>query len=456
MLKKVQQAVIQLSVHAERTGRIRDLKRFVVSTAAMFRSPAQAISDVQGFLETAAKHEVETRSWVGPEALRNGNGGAFDACDLRHWLVLAERAGVPFVPAREILHLTEEEMSLLSGEINLPDTPAVRRLRKGAESVVAELGIDPQSNPEPAPIDREALVDSLFDSMDDIPEGWMVRSNRCGGSELKSLAGFGVIGREVPEVRFGPNLEVGPGWVRLGNRRRVNVSDARTVKAAAEGPGFMVFLARPWQECSRYIAGDDPHRHGTPYAGKGVWPAEWRAIVQGGQVVGVASYYGWCDEATPETAATALEVRKRAQAIVDEALRLKAFPRYMDIEFARDANWLDQKPGLAKALATDWSRETVSCTLDFIETSEGPKFLEGGPSVSPFGGGHPCAFAGVLSARLGEVPQISGVAFRVMDHVTLADPSTWSDGERQGRILSWNEVEKLASPPEDNPFSQEP
>ena len=273
MLKKVQQAVIHLTAHAERAGRIRDLKRFVVSTAAMFRSPSQAISDVQGLLETAAKHEVETRSWVGPEALRNGSGGPFDACDLRHWLVLAERAGVPHVPAREILHLTEEEMSLLSGEIDLPDTPAVRRLRKGAESVVAELGINPQSMPEPTPIDRETLIDSLFDAMDTIPEGWMVRSNRCGGSELKSLAGFGIIGREVPEVRFGPNLEVGPGWVRLGNRRRVNVSDARTVKAAAEGPGFMVFLARPWQECSRYIAGDDPHRHGTPYAGKGVWPA---------------------------------------------------------------------------------------------------------------------------------------------------------------------------------------
>src|SRR3546814_4263768 len=70
--------------------------------------------------------------------------------------------------------------------------------------------------------------------MDEVPEGWMVRSNRCGSSELKALAGFGAIGHQVPEVRFGSNLEIGPGWVRVGNRRRVHVSDARTVQARSE------------------------------------------------------------------------------------------------------------------------------------------------------------------------------------------------------------------------------
>src|SRR3546814_10810238 len=78
----------------------------------------------------------------------------------------------------------------------------------------------------------------LFNAMDEVPEEWMVRSNRCGSSELKALAGFGAIGHQVPEVRFGSNLEIGPGLVRVGNRRRVHVSDARTVQAAAQGPGF--------------------------------------------------------------------------------------------------------------------------------------------------------------------------------------------------------------------------
>src|SRR3546814_2677143 len=73
-------------------------------------------------------------------------------------------------------------------------------------------------------------------------------------------------------------------------------------------------------------------------------------------------------------------------------------------------------------------------------------FLEAGPPVSPFGGGHPCAFAGAgVQGNLGTVPEISGVAFRIMEHVTLADPSTWKDGDRTGRILSWEEVELLRS-----------
>src|SRR3546814_14054638 len=69
-------------------------------------------------------------------------------------------------------------------------------------------------------------------------------------------------------------------------------------------------------------------------------------------------------------------------------------------------------------------------------------FLEPGPPVSPFGGGHPCAFAGAgVQGNLGTVPEISGVAFRIMEHVTLAAPSTWHDGDPPGRILSWEEVE---------------
>src|SRR3546814_15197909 len=110
----------------------------------------------------------------------------------------------------------------------------------------------------------------------------------------------------------------------------MRISDWSSDVCSSDLPGFLCFLARPWQECSRYIVGEDPHRHGSPFAGKGVWPAEWRAIVEAGVVVGVASYYGWCDEATPETARTALEVRALAQRIVDEAMAQPAWPRYAD------------------------------------------------------------------------------------------------------------------------------
>src|SRR3546814_8689083 len=98
-----------------------------------------------------------------------------------------------------------------------------------------------------------------------------------------------------------------------------------------------------------------------------------RSIVEACVVVGVASYYGWCDEATPETARTALEVRALAQRIVDEAMAQQAWPRYADIELARNADWIEEGSDLRQALDTQFARCTVSGHLDFIETrSEEP------------------------------------------------------------------------------------
>src|SRR3546814_13406260 len=93
----------------------------------------------------------------------------------------------------------------------------------------------------------------------------------------------------------------------------------------------------------------------------------------------------------------------------------QAWPRYAYIELARNADWIEEGSDLRQALDTQFARCTVSGTLDFIETDHGPMFLEAGPPVSPFGGGHPCAFAGAgVQGNLGTVPEISGVAFRIM------------------------------------------
>lgn len=446
MLERLQQIILKITVQAEQQAETSLIRRFFISAGRIARKPGEFAANLQSLGETALLHERETSSWVNPETLATGAGGPFDACDLRHWLILAELAGVPFIPAREVLHLTEDEISALSGEISIPSTPATRRLQKAAEQLLADSGTDAQDSAITiTPIDREALFDRLFDAMDDVPEGWMVRSNRCGSSELKALAGVGAIGERAPEVRFGPNLEVGPGWVRIGNRRRINVSDKRTLSAAAEGPGFLTFLARPWIESSRYIVAPDPHREGSPFAGKGVWPAEWRAFVENNQVVGVASYYGWADSPTPHSARTALEARRLAQLIVDEAVRQQAWPRYPGIELARNASWVKSNPELDRKINVDFGRETVSCTLDFIETDKGLLLLEGGPGASPLGGGHPCAFAGASGApTIGKPMKTEGVAFHTMPHVLIADPSTWQEGDTTGCILSWDEVETLA------------
>src|SRR3546814_12243371 len=105
------------------------------------------------------------------------------------------------------------------------------------------------------------------------------------------------------------------------------------------------------------------------------------------------------DLATPETARTALEVRALAQRIVDEAMAQQAWPRYDDIELARNADWIEEGSDLRQALDTQFARCTVSGTLDFIETDNCQMFLEAGTPGSALRGGPPLAF------RSGDEPE---------------------------------------------------
>lgn len=443
MFEGLRKALVLLTAASERRTAHDLARKATVAAARFLRDPKSIGERLKGFGDVALLHGRETGSWIGPESI--GGGGPFDACDLRHWLALAELSGVPAVPAREILNLDDGEMEMLSGKVEMPDNAAARSVRRNAHLLkpYAE-GLPEETVP---PVDPEALYEKLHAAMDGVPEGWMVRYARCGSLNLKSFAGAGAAGPEAPQVRLGPSIEVGPGWVRTGNRRRVDVSDSRTVEAAAHGPGVSFpFLARPWVEAARYAVGDDPHRHGTAFAGKGIWPAEWRAFVEGGRVRGVSWYYAWSGSADSESAAVALQVRDLAQAIADKAMELGAWPRYMDVEFVRASG----NPALleneaVKAALSSLGRETVSCTLDFIETADGLMLLEGGPANTPFGGGHPCGFAGCGGLpKFGNRTLTEGVAFRTMPHVMLADPSTWSDGDRSGCILTWEEAEELA------------
>ena len=450
MIEKLRQVFIGLTHQSEAHENVRKVRGLVAAVGKAGRDPEELSKTLMGFVEAQQQFQKEFDSWVEPENLAEGKGGPFDGLDLRHWLVLAERAGVPYIPGKVILSLTEEQMSIASGSMNLPDTASVRRAKQTVSKLKSDLDIENRDRPQE--IDPSEIEEKLFDAMDNVPEGWMVRSARCGGSNLKALAGFGLYDTSDPTVRFGPALEFGPGWIRQGNRRKIQTDDTRTVTAAAQGPGMTHFLARPWVKASRYIVAEDPHRANTPFEGKGQWPAEWRAIVEQGVVVAVASYYGWTDSATPETAKIVLQVRQAAQRIVDEAMKQKAYPRSADLEHIRNAAmWLSDREDLKNSLETRYAKDTVACSLDFIETEEGPTLLEGGPPVSSFGGGHPCAFAGAgISGRTLDPPvQLNGVAFRALPGVIIADPSTW-DGKdspqaREGTILNWDEVEQLAS-----------
>ena len=455
-LARMQQVIVSLSERAQARDSARAVRKAAVLLArTVGRRPSDRAERLRGLAETAATHAAEVATWVSPEALARGEGGPFDACDLRHWLALAWRAGVPAVRAREILRLGEAEMSALSGRVAPPggDAPPAEpspERRAALEEVMAAVGAI--VGPGEA-VDAEALAERLAAAMDGVPEGWMVRSARCGSSNLKALSGAGLAGPEVPEVRFSNDLELGPGWVRVGNRRRVEAADERTVSSYAEGPGGeLAFLARPWVRPARLLRCDDPHRSGTRVEGPGWWPVELRAYVVRGVVEGVSSYFSWCPlEVDPSNARMMLETRALAQRLADVAVAQRAFPRYMDVEFVRSSG----HPGIAgdprqRELLAEFGREEVAFTVDFLEVDapDGPRLvmLEAGPSSSPYGGGHSCGFSGVGGPpRMGTRPATRGAAFQSMAHVVIGDMRTWREGDVAGRILSWDEVEALAA-----------
>lgn len=441
MLKKLQQALVAITRRAEAHETARDLGKLAKTALAHRRNLPQAI---EGLDAAAAFHAAETESWIRAEQIEKGDAGPFDACDLLAYIAVAKAAGVSFVPATPILTLSEAEVGVASGTLDLSDPRSQRllgRIANATEAYLPDAAADRTAMPDP--IDESAVQEKLFAAMDELPDGWMVRNIRSGGSNLKALAGSGLAGAETPEVKFGPDITVGPGWVRVGNRRMVDLRDRRTIEAIAQGPnGGTCFVARPWVKASRWRVGEDPHRHGTPFAGKGAWPCEWRAFIVGGAVVGVANYYGWLGEATPLEARIALDVRAKAQAMADIMTARGLYPRYMDLEFAR-------RHPKAATLLNAFPRDGVACTIDFIETSDGLLMLEGGPAHTPFGGGHCCAFAGTNGApKMGNAMDVSGVAFALLDGVVLADMATWENGrdaQRAGRILSFDDAEQLAT-----------
>ena len=464
MLKDLQKIIIGLAVKAGNYEIGKKVRKAAIVSAATLRS-GKSLKSLASIGKIAALHERETSSWVTYGKACVGEVGPFDACDLQHWVRLAELSGVDCVPAEEILRLTADEVSVASGSINLDiNQPSVRRAIDGAVNAAEEIKrasdagtvTEEHQNASDglnivlggASASKEEVDEKLSSAMDEIPEGWMVRNTRIGSSNLKALAGAGVIGGEIPEVRFGPDVEVGPGWVRVGNRRKLDIHDERTIEAIASGPSSgTVFLARPWVKASRHNVVDDPHREDTPLKGAGVWPAEWRAFIEDGVVVGVSYYYSWSGQASPYDALVSLQVREQAQKIIDTAVEMGMYPRFVDLEFLRSnkSKQVQENDSIQNMLNL-FGREKVACTLDFIETDEGLKFLEGGPANTPIGGGHPCGFAGNGGRPGGgRKTDTHGVALKNMPHVIPGDPKTWESGDRSGAIFTWEEIEELAT-----------
>lgn len=434
------------------------VRKFGLQTAQLMRGSKEAArATVEGIAETAAFAEREAESWIDPDEITQG--GAFDSADLRHYLAIADLAGVRYVPARQILSLTEDELHEVDQKIALPEfitkpiNKGLAAIRSDLEAEIEARGDDlPTGEAEVTHRSREEITDAIYEAMDDVPHDWMVRSNLAGSSMLKALAGSGVIDKSEEGAQIAEGVEVGAGWVMTGNRRRIDVTDKRFIDTFASGHKSEIhYLARPWMEIARYGEGDDPHRHGTPFAGKGRWPMEWRVFVEAGRVTGVAAYYPWVGSATAENAAKALEAVDLAERMIDKMKTLALIPRSMDAELLRRASKGRENlhPTYQETLDR-FPRDGLACTLDFIETRDGMMLLEGGPPHMPIGGGHPCAFAGhMVEPTKGLASHCEGVALKLMDHIILADPATWRHGDTEGCILTWEEARELARQNED-------
>lgn len=444
-----QRTLLALGKRGAEISLLQSARRLALSA---LRHPRQTARMVQGMGEVADRHETLTRRF-GDAGTVLRTGGAFNTLDLSVWVALAESAGVPAIPARPILSLSEAELSALSGLVDtskLVSTALKDRAARLAESLPEDpLPTSGASPHTPGSVDMEALREKLFAAMDDQPHDTMVRAAYCGPETLKTLAGVGTLADRAPEVAVTRDLSVGPGWVRVGNRRAVDASDLRVTGAYMEGRhgADLTFYARPWVQASRWLECEDPHTVGTPLAATGRWPAEWRAFVYDGQVTGVAAYYGWAGEAGPHEARVALLVRERAQRMVDDLRRCGGVPMLASIEHMRHGK-------TAETIDERLPPNGIHATLDFIETgtttSPDVTFLEGGPPFDPFcPGGHPCAFAGIARP--------DGVAFKLMEGVFLPEPRTWmarDPGEREkdfpglsrdGAIYDWHDVEALAA-----------
>lgn len=126
MLAKLRQALLFLTAQ----GESRDLLRRVrILAAGAVRNAHRLPQMIEGIGSREEMHRTEPSTWVAPKALADGIGGRFDACDLRHWLALADRAGIDYVPARPILTLSQAEAGAACGSIEL-DGSVFRRLRQ--------------------------------------------------------------------------------------------------------------------------------------------------------------------------------------------------------------------------------------------------------------------------------------------------------------------------------------
>ena len=343
-------------VSAER-GMAENFRKLLAGGAAIAkRNPAKLVTQICGISRMAALADREFERWAEPEEIGTPQGRKkFDVCDLRIWLDIAARAEVVAIPAKEVARLDEAELEALLGTVPVPDevrkrymdgvralslqTPdGAQEVPQFADADIAEFGNFIEglmSTPEPGAGARGWA--KIEGALDDIPASWMVRTHVAGSGNLKALVGTGLMHKADDTAVVREGFEIGGGWVRAGNRRIIDFTDPRFLETAIGGhkPG-VIYLARPWAEADRFHEGEDLHRANSPLAGPGKWPAEWRVFIRGGEVSGVANYYGWTGQgAGAQNAWNAIRAAALGQKMADCAAGLGLVGAFLDQVFIR-------------------------------------------------------------------------------------------------------------------------
>ena len=275
-----------------------------------------------------------------PAGHRRPDRDGFCAIALEDWIEAAERAGVPYVPARLV-----------------------------AEFEVSDLRQHETVGP------HQKRLDVAFAEMAGARRpGTMARWDCCAPAWLKAELSDG----EWPDP-------CDPQFATLP-------VDARLLEVLEAYPRIrMPAFERPWLG-ERTIKADG-------------YPAEYRAFIEEGKVVGISSYYPQRDLRRSEeeieavtrlSAQLAGAIEPPMQWALEEDHRLKVQEIHRKM-----ARVLGKEPVPAGP-----SPDGVHATADFVATTDGMLFLEGGPPW--WMGAHPCCFPadrkGVRGVRLAAGP----------------------------------------------------
>lgn len=284
------------------------------------------------------------------DGVRDHDGASpirFNVLSLPAWLALADRAGVPLIPARPLAEMGADDFMQLGEQ-----TPEA----KAAEAVY------------------EAFEMQILSGLQD---GEMIRMEQVAPAEIKHLMSTGddLGDGTFHSDHFGRNI-----LMLHEDRYCSTLSDLATGRVRA--------FARPVMTPAKVAGSYD--------GAAGAWPAEFRVFVEDGRVVGVSNYYVQV-ALDPDTWTDAMrESVHLAQQMIDTMAELRigvgnfglAPDAYTQARRRHGAAVRkDAAPAWADAA---WGRQDF--TLDFMALETGDVvFLEGGPAGLL--AAHPCCFA---------------------------------------------------------------